>query len=104
MISYIIILFIIIVSYAIISVLPIKKNKTNIFINISFLELLVFLAIRDVDVGPDMVNYIANFKYISKVTIYKMFALDWEPLFIIFNKILSFFTTNNQFYIIITSF
>ena len=104
MIPYILILCFIIITYVVISILPIKIDKRKTFINISFFELFIFLGIRDIDVGTDMINYITNFKYIATLPLSGLFVLDWEPLFIIFNKILSFFSNDTQIYIFVTTF
>lgn len=100
---YIFNLGIILIIYVLVNSCAIIKNKRNTFINLSFLYMSLFLGLRSVNTGPDSIVYIDIFKYIAKLPIDQLNSINWEVLYIIFNKILSLFTTNTQIYIIITS-
>lgn len=107
MIPYIINMIFVIIIYFLINILQIKKeNRNKIFINICFLELLLFLSFRKSTVGPDMKTYLEYFNYISNMEFKEIFNIDWEPLFLIINKVLSYVTTNRSnvyFYYIVFS-
>ena len=103
MAPYIINLGLIFIIYIFMNIFPVKDKK-KWFIRISFIEMFIFLAIRDVNVGPDCKVYIQIWNYISQLKFSELSSVDWEPLFLVFNKIISLYTSNSQIYIICTSF
>ena len=77
----------------------IKERK----IQVTFISFILFLilALRKNNIGADLPNYIGTFNSIQKINIFKY---DMEKGYLIFNKIISFFSTNERFFIIVVSF
>lgn len=79
------------------------KNKEKWFLRLAFLEMFLFLALRATDVGTDLKNYIPYFTWYAKWPWSKVFFLDIEPGYALYNKILSCIFNNEQFFLIVTA-
>lgn len=85
----------------IIKMLPIKKDKNKIFINIGFIILLTILVLREP--YSDMVKYVDVFKKMNFNTFPQLLKLRWEKLYLLLNLIISIFTNSERVFIIIIS-
>lgn len=98
---YLLLLLLIIVTYIIIQKIVKLKNKEKIFLTIAFIEMLLFLGLRDITIGTDLKNYIPYFNFFKNTTWNGIFLLDLERGYIILNKIISLFGGENFFLFIV---
>ena len=61
MIYYLLLLIIISITYLLTNYLIKNENKKTIFLSVAFIEMLLFLGLRDTSVGIDLKNYIPFF-------------------------------------------
>ncbi len=106
MIPYIVLIIVIVLSYFITKkIFPNYKKKYCIFIGII---LFLMLALRDVSMGVDLQGlYIPYFNIIKNLTFAETIKFSQryqtEIIFYILNKIISLFSTNIRFYLVIMS-
>ena len=98
---YLLFLILIVVTYIFIERILNLKNKEKIFLNVAFLEMLVFLGIRDVTIGTDLKNYIPYFEMIKQADWNNFFILPFEKGYFILNKILGAIGGENFFLFVI---
>lgn len=98
--SYIMII-IVTITYFITKMMPIKK-KNEIFLLVCFCEVFVILSLRTPI--SDMIVYIKSFHNIASMGIQEMMSLDWDKGYILLNKLISFISTSDISFTIITSF
>lgn len=97
MIYYLLLLLTIIVSYAVIQKITKKENKNIIFLNVAFVEMLLFIGLRDITVGTDLKNYIPYFNLFKESDWNILFTIKLEPGYIIFNKLIGLIGGENLF-------
>ncbi len=85
----------------IIKILPIKKDKNKIFINVAFLILLTILILREPYL--DMIRYLKVFKKMSINSFPDLLALRWEKMYLVLNLVIKLFTKNERVFITIIS-
>lgn len=98
--------------YIVIAILPVFlsllfKNKQKRISDIMFFVFSILIGLRDFSVGSDTNQYEFLYQYIGQksITVWSYF-LDrgTEPLFIVYNKVCSIFSSNNyRFYIIVSA-
>ena len=101
MVRTIILLIMILINYIVIELIPIK-NKKNVLLNVSFLELFLILLFR----APfsDMINYINMFDYIGNLPFGALKNIEWEYGYVLLNKLISMITLNERVLIGIVAF
>lgn len=99
------ILLILIVSF-ILKKSRLKIEQTDKLIaNFSFIILFAVSGLRASEIGTDTSNYIVGFQMISRCDYPDFFnAVRWEKGYVLFNKLASLISTNEQFIILATSF
>ena len=98
---YLLLLVLIIFTYIIIEKILNIKNKEVIFLKVAFIEMLLFLGLRDVSVGIDLKNYIPYFNMIKQAKWNNLFILKLEKGYILLNKLISIFGNENLFLFVI---
>lgn len=101
MVRTIFLIVMILINYLVSRGIP-AKNKNNVFLNISFLELFLILLFR----APfsDMINYINMFHRIAELPFSELGSVGWEYGYVIFNKIIAIISSNDRVLIGIISF
>ena len=79
------------------------KRSRLLFFTIAGIQLFLIAALRGETVGTDLENYLPAFKTIVNTSWDAIFEIDWEPGYIVFNKLLSLFSDDNRFFLIVTS-
>ncbi len=80
-----------------------KKQRITIFL--FFAAFLTLLMLRDKTVGVDINRYLIHFKSVSKLSFSEIFeAFESERGYRVLNKIISFFTTDEQMFLVIMAF
>lgn len=102
MIWYIGILIVIFITWIIIEKIKMKNRKIW-FLRIAFIELFLFLALRAIDVGTDLKNYVPFFQWYGEWPWSKVFYLEIEPSYALYNKIIATIFYNEQFFLIVTA-
>ena len=78
-----------------------KRNKMTILF--FFIGLFVLLALRDITVGNDLGEYKMIFERCHQVSFKELTDLRWELGYTVYNKLLSFVSTNYRFFLIVTA-
>lgn len=103
MIYYVLLIAIIIILYLVLSVLKIKNGQKK-FLNISFLILFLFLALRAETTGTDLLNYKIFFNYSHSISLTRLTKLI-EPGYALYSFLIYKLTNGNfQIMLIITAF
>lgn len=68
------------------------------------IQLFLTAALRHVMVGGDLENYIPAFKYIGELPWKEIFAYPWEYGYVLLNKILYTFSTNERWLLVVAGF
>lgn len=66
-------------------------------------ELFFIAAFRSVTVGIDLENYLPMFFTIAELPFRDIFSITWEPGYVIFNKLLSYISSDGRCFLIGTS-
>lgn len=98
---YLIFLIIIIITYICISKILKFKNKDIIFLNVAFIEMLLFLGFRDTTIGIDLQNYIPYFNIINGLNLDNLFYLPLERGYVILNKLVGLVGGENVFLFVV---
>jgi len=104
---YLINLVMIIFYYLIYAIL--KQNRINSkklrkwSVAIITLQLILILALRDSTVGIDVSNYLLHFRFIAENPFSAMVEIRHELGYKVLNKVVSFFSTNNQVFLTIVA-
>ena len=102
MIPYSINVFVILITYFIIQVIPIAKERKNkYFLFIAFFEFFLILAFRKPI--SDMIKYCQYYSIIGETSWKDLIYFSWEKGYIFLNKILYMINHSEQFFIIVTS-
>ena len=102
MVRTVYLLIMVLVNYIIITLIPVK-SKNKLFLNVSFIELFVILILREP--VSDMITYVDMFHYTDTLSFSEIIGPRYfEDGYMIFTKIITFLTTNERFFIVITSF
>lgn len=87
-----------------IAIKNVDYDKKNMYaLTIFFVMLTLLLMFRDESVGNDTSNYIYNFQKISKMNWEELFRISPEFGFTYYNKIVSIFSENSQFFLAVTA-
>jgi hypothetical protein len=81
----------------------IKLNRLA-YVVLSFLPLFIISAIRSPSVGNDALSYTQLFQLYSNIPWSEVFSQSIEPGFIAFSKLISYISTNGQWFLIASSF
>lgn len=98
---YLLLLILIIFTYIFVAKILNIKNKEKIFLIVAFIEMLLFLGLRDTTIGTDLKNYIPYFNMIKQADWNNLFILKFEKGYIVLNKIISIFGSENFFLFIV---
>ena len=97
-----VIIIIIILGLALLTKILSKSCKqSKIFLNISFMLMFIILILRKPI--SDMSAYLSHFDKVSQLNFSKIFYSRYESLYVLLVKLISIFSTNHRFFIIITS-
>lgn len=84
--------------------LPVSRKKKNFTLCLIVgIQLIFAAALRSVNVGGDLGNYISAYKYIGDSPWNELFSKRLEPGYLLLNKILSFFSTHERLLLVVTS-
>lgn len=81
-----------------------REKQKKIFIFISFFQMFLIQALRDVSVGTDTNMYVDVYKYYKTSEIYSFKLTHFEWLFKILYEVLQYFTANAQVLLAVISF
>lgn len=81
-----------------------KENRKKIILCGSFLEMFLFLSLRNINVGIDLPNYFYFFDKCNENSWLTIFSYRYEPGFIIYTKIIANIFNNKQLFLCITAF
>lgn len=99
--------FLCILLVCIYAILSFYKSKGKIqkitFLVLSFGTMFIIMALRDKSVGTDTILYYDLFQTYSKMSIVEVFKQS-TILYILYNKVIAFFTNSNQWIIIMNAF
>lgn len=98
---YLLLLILIIFTYIFIEKVLNIKNRENVFLIVAFIEMLLFLGLRDITIGTDLKNYIPYFNIIKQAKWNNLFILKLEKGYILLNKIISIFGNENFFLFVV---
>ena len=102
MVPYFVNIAIILLTYLIFYILPIKnKNKNKIFLLVVFIEFFLILALRKPI--SDMITYCKYYPVFGQMPWGDLLKVEWEKGYVFLNKILYMINPNERFFIIITS-
>ena len=102
MLSYISTIILIVITYFVIRILPIKNDlKNKIFLLSAFLEFFIILATREPI--SDMIKYCQYYKNIGITSWNNINIFDWEKGYIILCKLLYCINNDERFFIVVTS-
>lgn len=79
-------------------------HKKKIFLIIVYIILFLIVGLRNFETGNDTINYLKFFDNTTQSKWNMLTTGHFEPGYVIFNIILSYFTTNSRLFLIITSF
>lgn len=97
-----VIIMIIVLGIALLTKILSKKCKqSKIFLIISFVTMFVILILRTPI--SDMSAYLTHFDRVSQLKFSEIFYSRYESLYVILVKVISVFSTNHRFFIIITA-
>lgn len=97
MMYYLLLLIIISITYLLTNYLIKNENKKTIFLSIAFIELLLFLGLRDTSVGIDLKNYIPFFNLFKDSGWDIVLRIKLEKGYIIYNKLIGLVGGENLF-------
>jgi hypothetical protein len=98
---YILMLLAILVFGLFTSVAFTSTRSKKIYAIVSFLMVFLISALRDISVGSDALGYVNYFFTVKKVPFSYLLLYRFEPGYIVFNKLLSFFVNNEQVFLAI---
>ena len=102
MLSYVLNIIIVLLTYFICNALPIKKeNKNKFFLIIAFIELFLILSLREPI--SDMIRYCQYYSIIGEMSWNELINFDWEIGYTVLNKILYMINQDERFFIVVTS-
>ena len=78
-----------------------KRNKMTI--RLFFIGLFILLALRDITVGKDLINYKAIYEICCFTPFEALSNLRWETGYTVYNKVLSLILDDYRFFLIITA-
>ena len=79
-----------------------QQKKQAVVMTSFFIILLAILMLRHKSVGTDISTYIARFKYIARMSFDRIFEVfESERGYYVLNKIISIFTKNEQWFLVI---
>lgn len=81
-----------------------KENRKKFFLYGSFIQLFLFLSLRAIDVGIDLPNYFYFFDKCNQLGWSEIFSYRYEPLYIIYTKLIANLLNDKQIFLIITAF
>ena len=84
---------------------PVSENpkKHRLTITLFFIGLFILLALRDISVGIDLVEYKKIFERCYKLEFSQLSKLQWEIGYTTYCKIFSLFSQNYRFFLIVTA-
>lgn len=97
MIYYLLLLIIISITYLLTNYLIKNENKKTIFLSVAFIEMLLFLGLRDTSVGIDLKNYIPFFNLFKDSGWDIVLRIKLEKGYIIYNKLIGLVGGENLF-------
>ena len=80
-----------------------NEKKQRIFLFITFIQLFLFLAMRRIDIGVDLQNYIPFLDRVKEFVFNEIFEIGYEPGYNIYCKIIMTVTQIKQIFMIITA-
>lgn len=83
--------------------LLIKKKDSKIEFIIIYTLLFLVSALRTIEVGADTRRYFEIFDECSQIDFAEIFDMGYEPAYVFINKVISVFTTDAQWVLIISS-
>ncbi len=81
-----------------------EDTRRKFFLYGSFIQLFLFLSLRATDVGIDLPNYFYFYDKCNQVGWNTIFSYRYEPLYIIYTKLIANFINNKQIFLVITAF
>ena len=78
-----------------------KRNKMTLIL--FFAGLFVLLALPDISVGIDLVEYKSIFETCSTLSFKQLPSLRWEIGYAVYNKLMSLISKDFRFFLIITA-
>lgn len=81
-----------------------KETRKKVFLYGAFIQLFLFLSLRTTEGKTDLPNYFYFFDKCNQVGWGKIFSYRYEPLFIIYTKIIANILNNKQLFLVITAF
>ena len=80
-----------------------NEKKQKIFLLIAFIQLLLFLALRRIDIGVDLQNYIPFLDRVKGFSFNEIFKIGYEPGYNIYCIMIMNAIQNKQIFIAITA-
>lgn len=103
MIIYIFCIFSIFTVAQILKILKYNTQRGKIIILcLSFVEMFAIASLRDYKVGADTLNYVEAYKTICNLPWSELFTVDFEPGYIVYNKLLGLITPNPRILFVVS--
>ena len=78
-----------------------RRNKVTILL--FFIGLFILLALRDISVGRDLIEYKKIFERCAVLSFDRLQKLQWELGYTIYNKIISLISEEYRFFLVVTA-
>ena len=78
-----------------------QRNKITILF--FFVGLFILLALRDITVGTDLIEYKAIFELCDRASFEELTNFRWELGYTVYNKLFAFVSKNYRFFLIVTA-
>ena len=80
------------------------QKRSRLLVFLFFLIFFLLLALRDITVGKDLINYQEIFRVCASSSFGELGELPWEIGYTVYNKLVSLISKDFRFFLIVTAF